>query len=218
MKDGRPVPAVVPSTVAPGEGEVANVSGNHYDKHGSGNAVVRALMHRFHDDLMSEITAFAPASVLDAGCGEGRTTHVIRRQVPSVVGVELEEDALLSTPRDVQGLEFLAGSIYDLPFSDGAFDVAVCTEVLEHLTDPDAALTELVRVARKGVVVTVPREPWWRMANMARGAYVRDFGNTPGHVQHFTRTGLTALLSRHVGLGTFEVGASTMWRVGCITL
>jgi hypothetical protein len=56
----------------------------------------------------------------------------------------------------------------------------------------------MVRVARGGhLLVSVPREPLWRALNMARGAYLRDLGNTPGHVNHWTKRGFTSLLSRH---------------------
>ena len=197
---------------------MVNVSGNHFDKHGSDNAVIRTLMDRFHTDLLKEVSSFSPATVLDAGCGEGRTSEVIRLSGPRVVGLELEIDALLKAPRSVEGLRFVAGSVYDLPFPDDSFDVVTCTEVLEHLTDPDAALSELVRVARTGLVVTVPREPWWRIANVARGAYLKDLGNTPGHVQHFTKRRLHGLLSRGAADSRVQVGASTMWRVGRLTL
>jgi hypothetical protein len=43
----------------------------------------------------------------------------------------------------------------------------------------------------------VPREPLWRALNLARGAYVRDLGDTPGHVNHWSRRAFTALLARH---------------------
>jgi hypothetical protein len=56
----------------------------------------------------------------------------------------------------------------------------------------------MARVARGGnLLVSVPREPLWRGLNMARGAYLRDLGNTPGHLNHWSRRGFVALLSRH---------------------
>jgi SAM-dependent methyltransferase len=105
--------------------------------------------------------------------------------------------------------------VYALPYPDRAFDVVVATEVLEHLHDPSGAVRELLRVARKAVILTVPHEPWWRLANMMRGKYLSDFGNTPGHVQHWTRTGFVRLLAlqtnaprvRGVGLWTFATVA-----------
>jgi hypothetical protein len=59
--------------------------------------------------------------------------------------------------------------------------------VLEHLTDPRAALAEIARVANDTVVISVPWEPVWRAGNLLRGRYISALGNTPGHLQHFTR-------------------------------
>ena len=52
-------------------------------------------------------------------------------------------------------------------------------------------------MARRHLLVSVPREPLWRALNMARGAYLRELGNTPGHVNHFTKRAFGALLARH---------------------
>ncbi len=60
-------------------------------------------------------------------------------------------------------------------------------EVLEHVPDPAAVLAEMFRVASRWVLVSVPREPLWRGLNMARGSYLRDFGNTPGHLNHWSK-------------------------------
>jgi hypothetical protein len=77
--------------------------------------------------------------------------------------------------------------------------------VLEHVPDPEATLAEMARVARRRLLVSVPREPLWRGLNMARGAYLRDLGNTPGHVNHWSRRGFESLLSRY---GTVEEARS----------
>src|SRR3546814_4517320 len=73
-----------------------------------------------------------------------------------------------------------------LPFPDDSFDLVLGIEVLEHVPVPDRALSEIRRVGRESFVLSVPREPIWRMANVARGRYLRDLGNTPGHVNHWS--------------------------------
>ena len=78
-------------------------------------------------------------------------------------------------------------------------------EVLEHVPEPEATLAEMARVARGHLLVSVPREPLWRGLNMARGAYWRDLGNTPGHVNHWSKRGFVSLLSRY---GTVEEARS----------
>ncbi len=66
------------------------------------------------------------------------------------------------------------------------------------LDDPDHTAAEMARCARGGhLLASVPHEPLWRGLNLARGAYVKDLGNTPGHVNHWSRRGVEALLSRH---------------------
>jgi ubiquinone/menaquinone biosynthesis C-methylase UbiE len=85
-----------------------------------------------------------------------------------------------------------------LPFGDGEFELAAAIEVLEHVPDPEHTVSEMARVARGGhLLVSVPREPLWRALNMARGAYLRDLGNTPGHVNHWSKRSFVELLSRY---------------------
>jgi hypothetical protein len=70
--------------------------------------------------------------------------------------------------------------------------------VLEHVPDPEHALAEMARTARGGhVLVSVPREPLWRALNVARGAYLGALGNTPGHVNHWSKRGFAQLLERY---------------------
>jgi ubiquinone/menaquinone biosynthesis C-methylase UbiE len=78
------------------------------------------------------------------------------------------------------------GDATRLPFADESIDLVVGLEVLEHIPDPAPALREIARVCAAAVVFSVPREPIWRIGNMARGRYLRDLGNTPGHVNHWS--------------------------------
>jgi SAM-dependent methyltransferase len=116
-----------------------------------------------------------------------------------VVGLDLEDAGLRAewARRGAANLELRAGRAERLPFADGEFDLVAAVEVLEHVADPERALAELARVARGHLLVSVPREPLWRVLNVARGAYLRAAGNTPGHRHHWSRRGIAALLSRH---------------------
>lgn len=70
--------------------------------------------------------------------------------------------------------------------------------MLEHLERPEDALRILREVAKGWVILSVPREPLWRIMNMARGKYLGDLGNTPGHVQHWSHRGFVEMVSRHL--------------------
>jgi ubiquinone/menaquinone biosynthesis C-methylase UbiE len=175
------------------------VTGNTYDKYGSSNLVVRRLMAGFErslDDLLARAT---PRSLLDVG--EGVLTHRWAQRLEGrVVGIDLEDPSLRAEweRRRAPNLEFRAMKAERLPFADGEFSLASAVEVLEHVPDPSHTVAEMARVARGGhLLVSVPREPLWRALNMARGAYLRDLGNTPGHLNHWSKRGFVALLSRH---------------------
>ncbi len=177
-------------------------TGNTFDKYGSANPVVRRLMAGFERTADELFDQAAPASVLDVGCGEGILTArwAARPGVQRIVGIDLEDPKLAAEwaarqPRE--NLEFRTMAVERLEFDAGAFDLVAATEVLEHVTDPARAVAEMARVARRWLLVSVPHEPLWRMLNMARGAYLREWGNTPGHLNHWTRAGFVRLLSAH---------------------
>jgi 2-polyprenyl-3-methyl-5-hydroxy-6-metoxy-1,4-benzoquinol methylase len=184
-------------------------TGNTYDKYGSTNPVVKRLMAGFHGTLDELFARAAPESVLDVGCGEGVLTvqWADRLGDGRVVGIDLDDRKLRAewAKRSRHNLEFRAEEATSLSFGDDSFDMATAIEVLEHVPDPETTLSEMARVARRNLLVSVPREPLWRALNMARGAYLRDLGNTPGHVNHWSKRAFTSLLSRY---GTVEQARS----------
>jgi 2-polyprenyl-3-methyl-5-hydroxy-6-metoxy-1,4-benzoquinol methylase len=176
------------------------VTGNTYDKYGSSNPVVKRLMAGFERTLDELFAQAAPRSVLDVGCGEGVLTHQWAQRVERIVGIDLEDPAIQAewAKRQAPNLSYRVMKAESLPFEEGEFDLAAAIEVLEHVPDPEHTVAQMARVARGGhLLVSVPREPLWRGLNMARGAYWRDLGNTPGHVNHWSKQGFVRLLARH---------------------
>jgi ubiquinone/menaquinone biosynthesis C-methylase UbiE len=185
------------SVTVDGEG---TVTGNTYDKYGSTNPVVKRLMAGFERTLDELFAQAAPSTLLDVGCGEGVLVERWARRVPGrVVGIDLDDPLLHAewAKRQVPNLEYRVMKAENLPFGDGEFELATAIEVLEHVPDPEHTVAEMARVASKNLLVSVPREPLWRMLNMARGAYVRELGNTPGHLNHWSRRSFVSLLSQH---------------------
>ena len=176
-------------------------TGNTFDKYGSSNPVVKRLMGGFHSSLDELWTKAAPSSVLDVGCGEGVLTLEWAERLGNgrIVGIDLDDPKLRAEwgRRARPNLEFRAEEATRLSFSDDEFDLASAIEVLEHVPEPEATVAEMARVAERWLLVSVPREPLWRAVNVARGAYWRSLGNTPGHVNHWSKVSFVSMLSRH---------------------
>src|SRR3546814_20192987 len=105
------------------------------------------------------------------------SSDVCSSDLATVIGIDLYDPALAEEWRQRGGMGAFA-DVMCLPFPDDSFDLVLGIEVLEHVPVPDRALSEIRRVGRESFVLSVPREPIWRMANVARGRYLRDLGHT----------------------------------------
>jgi 2-polyprenyl-3-methyl-5-hydroxy-6-metoxy-1,4-benzoquinol methylase len=172
------------------------VTGNTYDKYGSTNPLVRRMMDGFEGTLDELFTAAGPNSLLDVGCGEGVLVH---KWAQRLAERRVEEPSIQEgwAKHQAPNLEYKVMRAENLPFAEDEFDVACAIEVLEHVPNPEHTLAEMARCAERHLLVSVPREPLWRMLNMARGAYISDLGNTPGHLNHWSKRSFTRLLSQY---------------------
>jgi ubiquinone/menaquinone biosynthesis C-methylase UbiE len=105
--------------------------------------------------------------LLDVGCGPGSITRGFAERLTSgrVVGLDFSRDTLSAARADAaaRGLDNLVyqeGSVYDLPFLEGSFDVVYAHQVLQHLQDPSAALHEILRVLRPGGLIAARDVDW----------------------------------------------------------
>jgi 2-polyprenyl-3-methyl-5-hydroxy-6-metoxy-1,4-benzoquinol methylase len=171
--------------------------GNATEKY-AGNPVTRKLLDRFLRELDRQVTRLAPTSILDVGCGEGIVTERFARLLPQtrILGLDADTATLQNEwqERQLDNLSFQTGSAYDLPFEDNSFELACAIEVLEHLERPRDALDEMARVSSRMILVSVPREPHWRISHFVAGRDIGQLGNTPGHVNHWSKAGFSRLV------------------------
>jgi 2-polyprenyl-3-methyl-5-hydroxy-6-metoxy-1,4-benzoquinol methylase len=188
--------------IAGGTTEDGVVVGNTYDKYGSRNPIVRKIMGGFNSALSDLIERAAPKSIHEVGCGEGYWVLRWNEQGMVARGCDFSSQVIEiargnAADRGISPILFETRSIYDLKKGKDNADLIVCCEVLEHLERPDDALRALQQVADKYLIVSVPREPLWRMLNLARGKYISAWGNTPGHIQHWSAASFEGLVSRY---------------------
>jgi SAM-dependent methyltransferase len=102
----------------------------------------------------------APIRILDAGCGSGRNMIEMARR-GTVTGIELSATSVAKARERGAG-EVIEGSVLEMPFADGSFDLAVSLDVIEHLEDDLGALRELRRTVAPGgaLLLTVPAYQW----------------------------------------------------------
>jgi len=172
--------------------------GNYYNKYTTGNPFYRKLMANFFSSLEKCLHEIEFQRVYEAGCGEGYvTTHIAQSRGnieihASDISNEVVEQAKAICPT----ANFSVGSVYEIAFPAESFDLVVACEVLEHLEFPELAIQELLRIAKRYLLISVPNEPIWRVCNVLRGKYISDFGNTPGHIQHWSTTAFRSLVKK----------------------
>lgn len=190
-----------------------NIGGNLYNKYASKNPVVKILIKKFFIDFDAFFDLINVSDVLDVGCGEGYVTNHIKeyRNEIHIEGVDYSPEIIKKAIRLNPRIKFTEGSIYDLKYNDNTFDLSVASEVLEHLEEPEKGIVELKRVSKKYCIITVPNEPFFRIANLFRLKYLSTLGNTPGHVQNWTRKDFRRLLDNN--FSNVSIKISTLWQI-----
>lgn len=151
-----------------------------------------------------KLNSKAKMNAIELGCGEGYSTQRLHGMLTGDTNFHASEfvDELVPKAQKLNPkVKIIQESVYELKHKDKSFDIVFLLEVLEHLDYPDTALREIKRVLKDdGVLILgVPREPLWRGLNMLRGKYLKDFGNTVGHLNHWSATGLVKFIEKHFG-------------------
>ncbi len=164
---------------------------DNFRKHTSKNPIQKFLINNFYKSLISTVQDLKVDSVLDVGCGEGFTLQKLYENKigRKLEGIDYQQIAIELGKKLHPNLVLKQGDIYKLPYKDNSFDLIICTEVLEHLKDPKQALKEISRASKKYLVLSVPNEPFFMMANFLRGKNIARLGNDIEHVQNWTSKG-----------------------------
>ena len=169
-------------------------------KYKSKNPVIKMMTRNFYTKI-HQIVALLDADdrILEVGCGAGESS---RRILEMLHGQEFEvsdiDERYIAKLKETNfPAPVCQESVLRLNRQDKEFDCVFLLEVLEHVPDYERALSEVFRVSRKFVVVSVPNEPLWRILNMCRGKYLQHWGNTPTHVNHWSPKSIQNLISRY---------------------
>ena len=176
------------------------VAGNVYPKYTTRNPLARLLVTNFTANLRQLVERTGARQVHEVGCGEGFLARRLAADGYHVRGSDLSPATIAEARRCSAGvappIAFQVADLYRLDADRDAAELIICCEVLEHLPDTARALKVLGRLARPHLIASVPKEPLWRILNVARGRYWSDLGNTPGHLQHWSGDAFVGLLAQ----------------------
>lgn len=179
------------------------VAGNYTDKYHSQNPINQFLMNRFLNDfrlLLQEAQAKKIKTICEIGCGEGELLKIIHQYYPQakIYATDLAQSEIVKAKKNTQGIPitFSVQNAERLTYKNQQFDLVICCEVIEHLENPQQGLKEIKRIS-KNSIISVPVEPLWRVLQLMRFKYIKDLGNTPGHLNHWSVKGFTLLLNRY---------------------
>ncbi|MCZ6605275.1 MAG: class I SAM-dependent methyltransferase [Alphaproteobacteria bacterium] len=195
------------------------IAGNTYPKYETRNPIARHLVAGYLDAFDAMIDRADDTDILEVGCGEGVLAVRLATRLAAAgrryrirgidIGADVINEARARAVANEIEIAFDCRSVHDLSPPADAADLVIACEVMEHLAAPEEALATIASLARSHVLLSVPREPLWRLLNMARGKYLGTWGNTPGHVQNWSAAQFLDLIAGHLDI--VEVAAPLPW-------
>ena len=184
-----------------------------HSKYYTSNPISGRLVKNFFKEFTDLYKSLEVESVFDGGCGEGFVLHELNlaRPIKSCCAIDLDENEVIDASRNLPFCNVIQGNVYEIPFQDNSFDLVISSEVLEHLENPGQGLKELCRVCKRYALLSVPREPVWRMMNMIRFSYLPGLGNTPGHLNHWTKSSFIEFVSDYFRI--LEIRSPLPWTI-----
>lgn len=174
--------------------------GNYFNKYQNNGRIINYIMNSYFKNFSHLIDSVEYSKVYEAGCGEGFISQYVynknkdTKEMLQVYASDISENVIKKARKAYPYIQFYVNSIYDIKENNNSFDLAIASEVLEHLDEPEKALSEVFRISKKYILISVPNEPIWCIANFARVKYIRRMGNTPGHINHYTKGEIIKLL------------------------
>lgn len=177
----------------------------HHEKYDSPNPIAQKLLNGFINSItqLSQHIQTPITSVTECGCGQGHVNRHLEHLFPAAVikGFDLnpEDVSIASDHKMSESTQLYTKNIYDTDANELA-DLIVCCEVLEHLDEPGRALQIMAALKADHYLFSVPNEPIWRILNFMRGKYIKDWGNTPDHRNHWSTRAFVNFVSQELNV------------------
>lgn len=186
-------------------------------KYLSSNPIKRYLINRFLTGIIEAVETCKARKVIEIGCGEGILLKCLTLNTDSsAYGCDINEGSVRFASSLNPDVRLFMTDVNSLSIEDGAYDLVVCCEVLEHLSAPYTALQEIKRVSSKYCVISVPYEPYFSLLNFLSGKNISAFGNDPGHIQKWTKNTFKEMLSEEFEI--ISLRSSMPWLIALCSI
>lgn len=178
------------------------ITGNYYDKYGTKNIIEKYLVGQYKKTLINLINSISVNSIYEVGSGEGEIINIISniREFKFFLGSDVDKNLLTQNSPKHSTKHWILNKAENLPIKDNSIDLVIACEVLEHINSPEDFLKECKRLNAKYYLFSIPNEPLWRILNIFRFKYLKDFGNTPGHKNHWSKSKIRKLVSQYLDI------------------
>ncbi len=180
----------------------------HKSKYQTKNPISNILVQSFLSNILELVEENNPKQVHEVGCGEGQILGLLYQNEINVFGSDISQKSLdiayKESRRQGMNIKLINRSIYELDPKVDSSETVLCCEVLEHLDNPKKALLSLLSITKKNLILSVPREPIWSALNLLRGKYFTSLGNTPGHIQRWSKKKFINFVSSHSKISTIR--------------
>lgn len=169
-------------------------------KYNSKNYIVRKLMANYTKMFNYLISGIEDVNnIIEVGAGEGFWSMDLAMKFPDteIVSSDIsntEYSTRKENLQDFNNIRVIKADATNLEFENEYFDLVICLEVLEHIPNYEKALSEIFRINKKFALFSVPNEPIWSFLNLCRGKYLPEMGNTPDHINRWSRNSFSKLL------------------------
>lgn len=168
-------------------------------KYGNKNPFHRYALNRFLRQVKDAIDEVGAIRILEVGSAEGYLMKYLkdRNSVLELCGVDIDRKALERAQEMNPEMRFEYGNLATGVLPKDRFDVVTALEVLEHIQDAENALLNMQKLNAQYFLISVPREPFFRILNFLRGRHWKRLGNHPEHIHAWRKSDFEELLSRY---------------------
>lgn len=179
-------PAIHPFMTTSATASALTHDSNNLRKWEYGNVLYQHVLARYLGRMAQHVRALQPASVLDAGCGEGYVYRGLRARGVQAAweGVDASEGAVRFAAARNPECRWSVGDLRQMRQASGSAELVLCSQVLEHISQPELVRDELARVSARWLLISVPLEPLFR--SICALTVATGIGQDPGHVNFWS--------------------------------